>query len=70
MSKIKEYFLNSLTEDELMNELYNKDVVDSEYKDFYIKKIQEKILSLKMNGAINKLKIQKLQQELDNLIND
>lgn len=70
MSKIKEYFLNSLTEDELMNELYNKDVVDSEYKDFYIKKIQEKILSLKMNGSINKLKIQKLQQELDNLIND
>lgn len=70
MSKIKEYFLSSLTEDELMNELYNKDVVDSEYKDFYIKKIQEKILSLKMNGSINKLKIQKLQQELDNLIND
>lgn len=70
MSKIKEYFLNSLTEDELMNELYNKDIVDSEYKDFYIKKIQKKILSLKMNGSINKLKIQKLQQELDNLIND
>lgn len=70
MSKIKEYFLNSLTEDELMNELYNNDVIDAEYKDVYIKKLQEKILTLKMKGSIDKLKIQKLQQELDNLTND
>lgn len=70
MSKIKEYFLNSLTYDELMNEIYHNDTIDAEYKEFYIQKLRDKILSLKMDGSLDKLKIQKLQQELDNLIND
>jgi hypothetical protein len=70
MSKIKEYFLNSLTYDELMNEIYHNDTIDTEYKEFYIQKLRDKILSLKMDGSLDKLKIQKLQQELDNLIND
>lgn len=70
MSKIKEYFLNSLTYDELMHEMYHNDAIDEEYREFYIQKLRDKILSLKMDGSLDKLKIQKLQQELDNLIND
>lgn len=69
MSKIKEYFLNGLKEDELTEILYKNDVFDSEYKDFYVKKLREKIIELKMSDYDNKLKIQKLQQELDNITN-
>lgn len=68
MSKIKEYFLNHLTErevDEYLNQKLNEEY---EMYEFHIKHIRDKILRLKLEDSKdNKLKIQKLQQELDDL---
>jgi len=70
MSKIKEYYLNNLTEEE-MNQIPHQGMVDDgEYKDYFIKRLRTLIIELKMSNKDNKLKIQKLQQDLDKVTND
>lgn len=70
MSKIKEFYLNNLTEEE-MNQIPRQGMVDDgEYKDYFIKRLRTLIIELKMSNKDNKLKIQKLQQDLDKVTND
>ena len=45
-------------------------VDDGEYKDYFIKRLRTLIIELKMSDKDNKLKIQKLQQDLDKVTND
>ena len=69
MSKIKEYYLNGLTEEEMNEVLYQKDLSESEFKDYYISRLRTKILDMKMSSNDHKSDIQKLQQEIDRLVN-
>ena len=69
MSKIKEHYLNNLTEEEINQIPYQQMVSDSEFKDYFIKRLREEIISLKISNKDNKLKIQKLQQDLDTATN-
>lgn len=70
MSKIKEFYLNNLTEEE-MNQIPHQGMVDDgEYKDYFIQRLRTLIVELKMSNKDNKLKIQKLQQDLDKVTND
>lgn len=69
MSKIKEYYLNGLTEEEMNEVLYQKDLSESEFKDYYISRLRKKILDMKMSSNDHKSDIQKLQQEIDRLVN-
>ena len=70
MSKIKEFYLNNLTEEEINQIPHQCMVDDGEYKDYFIKRLRTLIIELKMSDKDNKLKIQKLQQDLDKVTND
>tara|TARA_R110000803_G_scaffold129867_11_gene197212 strand:- start:474 stop:689 length:216 start_codon:yes stop_codon:yes gene_type:complete len=67
MSKIKEYYLNHLTEEEMNQISYQTIVDDSEIKSFFVKRLRNQIIELKMSNKDNKKKIQKLQQNLDKI---
>ena len=55
MSKIKEFYLNNLTEEE-MNQIPHQGMVDDgEYKDYFIKRLRTLIIELKMSDK-DKLK--------------
>ncbi len=45
-------------------------VEEGEYKDYFIQRLRTFIVELKMSNKDNKLKIQKLQQDLDKVTND
>ena len=67
MSKIKEYYLNHLKEEEMNQISYQTIVDDSEIKSFFVKRLRNQIIELKMSNKDNKKKIQKLQQNLDKI---
>jgi|SaaInl85LU_5_DNA_1037374.scaffolds.fasta_scaffold00585_23 hypothetical protein len=73
MSRIKEYHINNLTKEEI-EMVRNMSVIheEVEFVESQIDEIRNKIISLKIETpktVDNKLKIQKLQQELDSIIN-
>lgn len=73
MSRIKEYHINNLTKEEI-EMVRNMSVIheEVEFVESQIDEIRKKIITLKTETpktVDNKLKIQKLQQELDSIIN-